>query len=681
MLIVRLGSTLLAVFSTSDFSDGAALDADSTPTVSTISAVPSTLTTHTTAWDVSRLDDGLYAAQLEVQQNVFGVHDVCFSWIEATVGGTLARAPLPGYAAFTIGNVIEGLDLMYPTSHARFKAMTGGYGVVDHGWLLGRAAGGDRSLYHEADCLFRNTSETIDTLSAQVMAGVSGDSGYGVENTRNAGMLNESDCSYKISCETGGDALSTAVRYDPGAHDLLVFFSFKFSSQVADFGLVASIDSSGKGWEIYYDQTDDLFIFRASADGSTFDTVQTSTGAVEVDRWYIAIAYINRDNGGSPTMNIVFMDIGSGSFDDEGSAAATHTYTAATSVLLIGKNPKHSGPTHDAWMGCLYVSKTQGCATGLEANVDTVLETARLYLMDMPAAGAGTVDANVVAWKGGTVPAVSVTGVPIVDTKYFNGTILPTPSVAGIPRVEDATLQSRLTSTRAGYLDNLNAGGVVASHADVTAIQNNTRAVIPTPDNIIVPPSSTRTYVIELFLYDESGNMEAPDSAPTIALANQAGTDRSGRLDSTTMAVVGSDVGHYKAVYTSTSTDTEEQVNWTFSVVEGGVTRKYGRTSAVGPESVGVVDANVVSIDGGVLTDIGAAALAAIQAWSHDTDATFAGLMVRLESFIGGKFDTTGSGTTKHRKFYKRDGSTVAFDGDVDNSTASRGTSDISGSE
>lgn len=135
------------------------------------------------------------------------------------------------------------------------------------------------------------------------------------------------------------------------------------------------------------------------------------------------------------------------------------------------------------------------------------------------------------------------------------------------------------TNARAGYLDNLNVGGLVASSAEATAIQNNTRVVRVTPDAIELPTSGTRTYRIELFLYDETGNMEAPDSAPTIALVNQAGTDRSSRLDSTTMALV--ETGRYRAIYTSTAGDTKEQLVWTFSVVEGGATRKYGNMSYV----------------------------------------------------------------------------------------------------
>lgn len=44
----------------------------------------------------------------------------------------------------------------------------------------------------------------------------------------------------------------------------------------------------------------------------------------------------------------------------------------------------------------------------------------------------GVVKANATQWLGGTIPAVNVTGVPLVDAKYLLGTIFATPATAGI---------------------------------------------------------------------------------------------------------------------------------------------------------------------------------------------------------------------------------------------------------
>jgi hypothetical protein len=113
----------------------------------------------------------------------------------------------------------------------------------------------------------------------------------------------------------------------------------------------------------------------------------------------------------------------------------------------------------------------------------------------------------------------------------------------------------------------------------VQNIQNNTscRGVVPT--TIPRPTAGTQTYRIELLLYDEIGNMEAPDAPPTVAVVNSAGTSRASRLDSTTMTLVSA--GRYRAVYTASSTDDIEELNWTFSATEGGQTRVYAAISNV----------------------------------------------------------------------------------------------------
>lgn len=68
-------------------------------------------------------------------------------------------------------------------------------------------------------------------------------------------------------------------------------------------------------------------------------------------------------------------------------------------------------------------------------------------------------------WLGGTIPAVNVTGVPLVDAKYLLGTIFSTPTVAGIPNVNAktwndlATVALPLIPTVAGRTLDCSAGG------------------------------------------------------------------------------------------------------------------------------------------------------------------------------------------------------------------------------
>ena len=214
-----------------------------------------------------------------------------------------------------------------------------------------------------------------------------------------------------------------------------------------------------------------------------------------------------------------------------------------------------SGHDPGATLGTSTLSQTQvtGGAYSVQSS-SCVLGDARIANLD------ATISSR-------TKPSDTQARVTLVDTTTINSDMRGT---------DNAALASNYTATRAGYLDNLSVGAV-ATQASVNAIQNNTRTVIVVPDVIERPDSGNETYLAHLYLYDETGNMEAPDSAPTVALANSAGTDRSGRLGSTTGTLVAT--GHYKWVYTNTSTDTLEQLLWEFSVVEGGATRVFGRQS------------------------------------------------------------------------------------------------------
>ena len=122
-------------------------------------------------------------------------------------------------------------------------------------------------------------------------------------------------------------------------------------------------------------------------------------------------------------------------------------------------------------------------------------------------------------------------------------------------------------------------GGNVASSTEVTSIQNNTRVVRSVPSVFERPDSGSTAFRLEIFLYDSDGNMEAPDSAPTVSAVNQAGTSRNTNLDSTTMTLVAT--GHYRSTYTIADTHAIEQLLFEFSVVEGGDTRSYGNTAVV----------------------------------------------------------------------------------------------------
>jgi hypothetical protein len=341
-------------------------------------------------------------------------------------------------------------------------------------------------------------------------------------------------------------------------------------------------------------------------------------------------------------------------------ASALATAQAAIDAIKASTDNLPSDPADES----LIIAATNA----LSAAIATVQSDTADIQARLPAAltAGGKMKASMDELLAVAVAAPNVAGVPIVDTKYESGTVQPAPTVAGIPKVEDATLQARLTALRGGYLDNLNVGGNVASSAEVTAIQNDTRCELVVPEVLVVPSSSTRVYRIELLLHDDVGNMEAPDSAPTITLVNQVGTDRSARLDSTTMALVST--GRYRVLYTSTAGDATEELVWAFSVTEGGATRLYGHVSSVQQLVAGTVDANVVSIAANAITGAALADSAIAEIYEGtgailEGSATAGDLIRGLISILGGLasgFDTDSP------VFKSLDGAKTRWSGTVD---------------
>lgn len=192
----------------------------------------------------------------------------------------------------------------------------------------------------------------------------------------------------------------------------------------------------------------------------------------------------------------------------------------------------------------------------------------------LPAAltGAGNMKTDVLAIEGAD-PTDTIRDSVVSDATRFAGADVP--AIKGF--VDD--LEGRLTNARAGYLDNLNVGGNIASSAEVTAIQNNTRVVRVVPGVFERPDSGSTVFRVELLIYDTQGAMEAPDSAPTLSVVNQAGTSRDGNLDSTTMSLVST--GRYRSTYTIDTAHALEELIFAFSVVEGSATRIYANPAQV----------------------------------------------------------------------------------------------------
>jgi hypothetical protein len=339
-------------------------------------------------------------------------------------------------------------------------------------------------------------------------------------------------------------------------------------------------------------------------DGSAADTAEevaspknsvgmlTLTGA-EMDCSCASVA-AKAASGPKTTLATLYPRVLAAIFSGTASAGANGSITLATDIpavadLLVGCIVKTTGGTGGGGTGGannqarVITDFTTGRVASVVPNWETNPSSDTTYEILLTEAALLRFS-DLRLWKG-SAPA-DLTNTDKVQVSVAHWTVATPPTAVQIQAEleEDGaslldTLTDRLTATRAGFLDKLNISGNVAASSEVTAIQNNTRVVRVVPDVIERPDAGSTTYRVELLLYDSVGNMEAPDSAPTIELVNQAGTDRSSRLDSTTMASVSA--GRYRAIYTASSGDAIEQLVWTFSVVEGGATRQYGNASLI----------------------------------------------------------------------------------------------------
>lgn len=87
----------------------------------------------------------------------------------------------------------------------------------------------------------------------------------------------------------------------------------------------------------------------------------------------------------------------------------------------------------------------------------------------------GRIDANAKAWIDGTIPAVNVTGVPLVDDKYLLGTIYSTPATAGIQDINVKNMNNVAATpiTTIKAVQGLAVDGVVTTLSNLPSIPAN----------------------------------------------------------------------------------------------------------------------------------------------------------------------------------------------------------------
>lgn len=140
------------------------------------------------------------------------------------------------------------------------------------------------------------------------------------------------------------------------------------------------------------------------------------------------------------------------------------------------------------------------------------------------------------------------------------------PDLAGV-----TTLLARITAARAGYFDNLNIGGAVASHADVLAINTSTskHILLTTVGQYERPESGSTVYTVEARTYSAAdGSAVNADTTPTLTATGQS----SGSLAANLSAATNPATGVYRWTYTVQNNATAEPIRFDVSATISSAT-------------------------------------------------------------------------------------------------------------
>lgn len=152
---------------------------------------------------------------------------------------------------------------------------------------------------------------------------------------------------------------------------------------------------------------------------------------------------------------------------------------------------------------------------------------------------------------------------------YLDAAVSSRSTYAGGDTAGTTTLLSRITATRAGYLDNL-SGGTIATQADINAINQSAsrRIILTMVGQWERPESGSIEYTIEARTYDGDGAAVNADSTPTLTVTGST----SGSLAANLANATNPATGVYRWQYTVSSSATLEQVRVDISAVISSAT-------------------------------------------------------------------------------------------------------------
>jgi hypothetical protein len=257
------------------------------------------------------------------------------------------------------------------------------------------------------------------------------------------------------------------------------------------------------------------------------------------------------------------------------SQAATAVWQDTTSgdftvAGSIGKSLFTSGAVPGA-AGGLFIAGTNA-ATTVTSSFTTTFTGNLTGSVASVTAGVSLAASQHVIVDSGTVTTLS--NLPTAPTDWLTAAAVKADAVtkiqsglstyAGGDTSGTTTLLSRLSNTRAGYLDNLNVGGAVASQGDVQSVNQSAskHLLIQTVGQFERPESGNTTYTVEVRTFNAStGAAVNADSTPTMTATGQTSGDLSANLGTVTNITT----GVYRATYTVSSSATIEPLRFDVS--------------------------------------------------------------------------------------------------------------------
>lgn len=283
-------------------------------------------------------------------------------------------------------------------------------------------------------------------------------------------------------------------------------------------------------------------------------------------------------DSGNPTMTLV-SDAGTdkssrlGSWSNPATGKYTINYTNTSTDALEGLHWDVSGTINSKLRRLPAYTQIVAVYTSTFTSSDrtTLNNIAAVSPANAPSVdSSGRVDVGKILGvvSKGAAGSVSVDWSNIVNptaTVGLSGTTVGTATTltnAPLDSSGTTTLLSRLTSSRAGYLDNLNVGGSVASHADTAAInQSASKHLLLSTVGQYAPGE---TYTIECRTFSAAdGSAVNADSTPTFIVTGSVSGSLAGNLGS----VTNPSTGVYRATYTVPSSPTLEQIRVDASAV------------------------------------------------------------------------------------------------------------------